>query len=285
MSNLRDTLSRVITSFRTAEVDTPRLDAALLLAHVLGKDRAWLWAHLDDAMPVELQGQFNALVTRRAQREPLAYLLGEWEFYARPFYVNKHVLVPRPETELLVEEALKWLRQHPTDEPQSVIDVGTGSGDIAVTLAAEAPSLQLTAIDISPDALATAQRNAERHNVSERITFLQGDLLAPVSYKVSAIIANLPYISEEEYATLMPEVRDYEPVTALRAADDGLALVRRLIDDAPAHLLPGGLLGLELGEGQAKIITQELSRQQWNTIVTIADYAGIDRHVLAERPE
>ena len=285
MSNLRDTLSRVIATFRAAEVDTPRLDAALLLAHVLGKDRAWLWAHLDDIMPMELQGQFDALVTRRAAREPLAYLLGEWEFYARPFYVNKHVLVPRPETELLVEEALKWLRQHTTTQQQSVIDVGTGSGAIAVTLAVEAPSMRLTAIDISPDALATAQRNAERHNVVERITFLQGDLLAPVSYKVLAIIANLPYISEEEYATLMPEVRDYEPVTALRAADNGLALVRRMIQDAPLHLHPGGLLGLELGEGQAEIITQELSRQQWNNIATIADYAGIDRHVLAERPE
>ena len=285
MSNLRDTLSRVIATFRAVEVDTPRLDAALLLAHVLGKDRAWLWAHLDDAMPTELQGQFDAFASRRAAREPLAYLLGEWEFYARPFYVNQHVLVPRPETELLVEEALKWLHQHPTKEPHTVIDVGTGSGAIAVTLAAEAPELRLTAIDISPDALATAQRNADRHNVAERITFLQGDLLAPVSSKVSAIIANLPYISEEEYATLMPEVRDYEPVTALRAADNGLALVRRLINDALTHLLPGGLLGLELGEGQAEIITQELSRQQWNNIATIADYAGIDRHVLAERPE
>lgn len=284
MSNFRDILSEKISLFRAADVDTPRLDAALLLAHLLGKNRAWLWAHLDDTMSTILQEEFDALSTRRAAREPLAYLLGEWEFYTRPFYVNSAVLIPRPETELLVEEALKWIHLQPVQQQRTIVDVGTGSGAIAVTMAAEELSLQVIAVDISPASLQVAHRNANRHNVAQRIMFLCGDLLQPVSNPVAAIIANLPYIAEEEYLELMPEVRDYEPVTALCAADDGLALVWRLIKDAPALLLPGGLLGLELGEGQAGKVTQELARQKWNNIHTIVDYAGIDRHVLAERP-
>ncbi len=268
-----------------AGVETARLDAELLLGHLLRKNRGWLWAHPEYRLSVVEQHAFEELLRRRLQREPLAYLLGEWEFYGRSFHVSPAVLVPRPETELLVEAVITWARRrHAT----RVADIGTGSGAIAVTLAAEMPEAQLFAVDLSPDALAVARRNAERHGVAARITFLHGDLLAPLRDGVlgplDVIAANLPYIAEEDYAGLMPEVRDYEPALALRAPEQGLALIRRLIAESPPLLACPGLLALEVGMGQSEKVVSLLQADLWRDVRVITDYGGILRHVLAESP-
>ena len=283
MVTLREALERAEQQLAAAGVDTPRLDAELLLAHVLGKTRAWLWAHLDEALPAEGGARFAQLRERRLRREPLPYLLGEWEFYGRSFLVSPDVLIPRPETELLVEEALAWAKAHGA---RRVADIGTGSGVIAVTLAAELPSLEIIAVDLSPHALAMARRNAARHGVGERITWLEGDLLQPIRAAqlppLDIIAANLPYIAAEEYPQLMPEVREYEPPQALLAGEQGLALIRRLIAESVDVLAPPGLLIMEVGAGQAERVVEELQGHGWANIHVVADYGGIPRHVSAE---
>jgi len=267
-------------------IDTPRLDAELLLAHVCGKSRGWVWAHADTVLSTEETEHFRALCARRAQREPLPYLLGEWEFYGRSFFVSPAVLIPRPETELLVETVLAWARSH---SAARIADIGAGSGAIAVTLAAESPELHVYAVELSSAALALAVRNAARHEVTARITFLHGDLLQPLhnagALPFDAIVANLPYIPEGDYAGLMPEVRDFEPATALRGGADGLDLIRRLIADSPAALRRDGLLALEIGIGQSETVRQLLAAAHWRHISVIVDYAGIPRHLVAERPQ
>lgn len=285
MTAMRDILTQAIPQLSAAGVDTPRLDAELLLAHVLGKTRAWLWAHPDEMLTEEAELSFHRLLERRLRREPLPYLLGEWEFYGRDFTVSADVLIPRPETELLVEAVLIWLRAHGAGR---IADIGAGSGAIAVTLAAEMPALQVIAVDLSPQALAMTRRNALRHGVGEHITLLEGDLLQPIFTAhlspLAAIVANLPYIAEEEYPALMPEVREYEPALALLAGEQGLALIRRLIADSPAVLAMRGLLAMEVGAGQAAAVKQMLLDNDWNNIQIITDYGGIPRHVIAESP-
>jgi len=283
MPTIHELLSEAIPKLETAGVDTPRLDAEVLLAHVLGRNRGWVWAHPEVVLSVEDEEHFRALLERRVRREPLAYLLGEWEFYGRPFFVTPDVLVPRPETELLVEAVVKWARER---EAATLADIGAGSGAIAVTLALELPKVQVVAVDLSPAALAVTRRNAERHGVLDRLMLLEGDLLEPVRQAglppLDAIVANLPYIAEEEYPTLMPEVRDHEPSLALRAAEGGLALIRRLIGDAPPLLARDGLLALEVGAGQADAVVDLLRESGWRHIRVIEDYGGIPRHMLAE---
>ena len=279
---LIDEASRILAA---VGVESSRLDAELLLAHVLGKARRWLWTYPDVQISAKDEAAFVVLLERRRRREPLPYLLGEWEFYGRSFTVSPAVLVPRPETELLVEAVLSWARRH---DAALMVDVGTGSGVIAVTCALELTAARFYAIDLSVDALAMAQANAERHGVAERITWLQGDLLQPVRAMggppVDAIVANLPYIAEEEMSSLMPEVRDYEPRMALAAGAGGLQLIRRLIEESPAILRSGGLLAMELGCGQAEQVSAILQDGGWQEIRIIEDYAGIPRHILACRP-
>lgn len=283
MPTVRDILSEAIPRLEAAGIDSARLDAELLLARVLAHDRGWVWAHLDDELAPAAEAHFHTLLNRRLRREPLAYVLGEWEFYGRAFFVTPDVLVPRPETELLVEAVLAWAN----DRRAAVIaDIGTGSGAIAVTLAAELPALRLLAVDISAAALDVARRNAVRHGVGDRVQWLHGNLLAPVLaagfVPLDAVVANLPYIAEEEFDGLMPEVRDYEPAEALLAAEGGLALITRLIADAPTALVPGGLLALEVGFAQAPVVAARLTDAGWQAVRIIEDYCGIQRHVLAE---
>lgn len=284
MATVTQLLQQAIPQLDEAGVESPRLDAELLLAQVLGRTRGWLWAYGEQEVTSEQEQTFRTLVQRRRGREPLAYLLGEWEFYGRPFFVTPDVLIPRPETELLVEAVLEWAGEHAA---RRIIDVGTGSGAIAVTLAAELPGPEIVAIDLSPTALAIAQRNAERNGVAGRITWLQGDLLQPAYDAdlppVDAIVANLPYIAEEEMAALMPEVRDHEPRLALQADARGLALIHRLIDESPPLLVSGGLLALEVGMGQAEAVAAYLTQHAWHAVRIIRDYADIERHVLAEK--
>jgi release factor glutamine methyltransferase len=277
----RALLTAAVPRLRRAGIDSPRLDAELLLGHVLGRPRAWLWAHLDDEVPPEPAETFAVLLGRRLRREPLAYILGEWEFYGRAFLVTPAVLVPRPETEMLVEAVLRWTDAH---DAVTVADIGTGSGAIAVSLAAERPALRLIAVDLSADALEVARGNAARHGVGEHIDFRQGDLAEPLrgDAPLDVIVANLPYIDDEQLPDLMPEVRDFEPRLALAGGAGGLDLIRRLIAESDAVLRPGGLLALELGDGQADAVVELLRASGWREPRVIVDFGGIPRHILAE---
>lgn len=286
MPTIHHILTHSIPRLAAAGIASARLDAEVLLGHVLGKARGWLWAHPEAEVSAAEEARFRALLARRLGREPLAYLIGAWEFYGRAFIVTPEVLIPRPETELLVEAVLGWARAHGAG---TVADIGTGSGAIAVTLAVEAPVLRIIAVDLSPGALAVARHNAQQHGVAARITFLEGDLLAPIRaaglLPLDIIAANLPYIAEEEFPALMPEVREFEPELALRAGAGGLAIIRRLIADSPDALAPGGLLALELGLGQAAEVEQLLTARDWHDIRVITDYADIPRHLLAAAPD
>lgn len=227
-----------------------------------------------------------ALLTRRLKREPLQYLWGTQEFCGLEFEVNPSVLIPRPETELLVRETIRRLPrgQHPT-----LVDVGTGSGCLAVTLARSIPAGKILAIDLSASALQTAKRNADRHGVGSAITWLEGDLLAPLTGRglegaVTVIVANPPYIREAERETLQPEVRLYEPRMALIAGPRGTELHERLLNEAISFLMPGGLLIMELGQGQSAALCEKVeSMSAYTSAEIVLDEAGIDRVLIAER--
>jgi release factor glutamine methyltransferase len=264
-----------------AGADSPRLTAEALLAHVLGLARAQLLARPEHPVRPEEQARFHSLVARAAQGEPLAYLTGRREFHGLDFMVDARVLVPRPETELLVDRALAYLQSQPETADRHVADVGTGSGCIAVTLAVKCPSARVTALDISEDALAVARLNAERHGVNGRVTFSESDLLASMRYLSSAfqvLCANLPYVPSDELDTL-PVVR-HEPRRALDGGPDGLLWVRRLLVDAPRAMKPGGLVLLEIGAGQggtaAALAREAFPRAR---VEVHPDYAGLDRIV------
>ncbi len=230
--------------------ETAALDAQTLLAAVLHRDRAWLLAHPEARLTPRQHRRLNRACTQLAQGVPLPYVLGYWHFYGRKFALTPAVLIPRPETETLVELALRWLRQHPTR--RRAADVGTGSGILAVTLAAEVDDLQVTATDISPAALAVAADNARRHRVAERIAFVETDLLAALPGPFDLIVANLPYIPTAALESL--PVARHEPWEALDGGADGLALIRRLLQQAPSRLAPGGLLLLETAADQGDAV-------------------------------
>ena len=252
-------------------------DSALLLCRSLGKDRAWLLAHPDVTLTEPQLIHFNELLARRAKHEPMQYILGEQEFYGLSFLVTPEVLIPRPETEHLVEAALACL---PLDQAARVADVGTGSGAIAVALADARPALQVTALDLSPPALHIAKLNAERHGLSAHIYFLESDLLASVAnQRFDMIVANLPYVAAEE--VLEEQVRRWEPALALYAGPRGTELYERLIPQASRALLPGGWLLLEIGHGQHEEIQSLLAG--WREIRFIADLQGIPRVAIACR--
>lgn len=251
-----DWLREATKSLLTAGVNEPRLDAELLLSRHLGLTRAALLAQPDRLLSSAEAETLAALLARRATREPLPYILGVREFFGLCFAVDPRVLIPRPETELLVERAL-WLASHMSlSGPLRIADVGTGSGCIAVALAVHLSHALIYATDVSAEALAVAQRNAAMQGVASRIRFLWGDLLSPVPQSVHLIVANLPYIPAQEWETLPPEVGRFEPRSALDGGSDGLDLVRRLLTQAPSYLLSGGALLLEVGAGQGETVTR-----------------------------
>jgi len=279
---LRDALLEASTSIA-------RRDAETLLAHTLHRDRAWLLAHADDSIdPAQLQS-FRSLVARRAAQEPLQYITGTQEFFGLPLRVTPAVLIPRPETEHLVEAVLDWAHSQPQSNPLHIADVGTGSGAIALALAQNLPHADITATDLSSAALAVARANAAQLGLASRIRFLEGDLLAALPAKTppfDAIVSNPPYVPHTDAPTLAPEVRDHEPSLALYAGADGLSLYRRLIPQAFHALRPGGLLALEIGFGQRTALTHLLTNpdQPWQNIRFLDDYASIPRVALATRP-
>lgn len=256
--------------------------AQAILAHVLGRDRAWLLAHPEVGLTSERSIQFTALLARAKQGEPLAYLTGEREFCGLAFTVTPDVLIPRPETEGLVNVALRWCEQH-SRPAFHLVDVGTGSGAIAITLAARLPQASITAVDVSPAALAVARHNAARHGVAEHIEFVRGNLLEDLSGLFDAILANLPYIPTDLLQTL--DVIHWEPPLALDGGPDGLGLIRVLVRQTASRLLPGGLLALEIQYDQGPPVAA-LCRDAFPSarVAVEHDLAGLDRIVWVEKP-
>jgi release factor glutamine methyltransferase len=264
-----------------------RQDAESLLLHICershpSRNRAWLLAHIESPADPREEQEFRALVERRLPGEPIQYILGEAEFYGLPFFVTPDVLIPRPETEHLVEKAIELL---PLFSKPRIVDIGTGSGIIAIALAHEWPSATVTATDVSASALDVARRNADRNGLAGRIRFLMGDLLTPIAAERFEIIAsNPPYVPETDRTSLAPEVRDYEPGSALFAGQDGLSIYRRLIPAAFDALVPGGFLVLEIGYGQQSSVSALLESSGFRSIEFTADLQSIPRVAAAQRP-
>jgi len=251
--------------FKNAGIERPRLNAELLLGKVLGLERIMLYARFGEVVGEAERAQFRALVRKRAARFPLQYLLGRTEFYGRQFEVSPAVMIPRQETELVVEKCLQKLPG--TGAGHLCCDIGTGSGVIAVTLAAERTELHVIATDSSAQALDVARRNAEAHGVAGRISFVRGNLAEPVLESLPAqerpltlLVSNPPYVPTAEIESLEPEVRDYEPRTALDGGPDGLRVIRELVEQAARALHDGGWLVLELGEGQAEAVVKMIEK-------------------------
>jgi len=260
--------------FAQKGIEGGRLDAELLLGDTLGLDRVGLYMNFDRPLTPEELGRFRQQVQRRAGREPLAYIQGETEFWSLPLRVGPDVLIPRPETEILVEEALK--RATPSS---IVLDVGTGSGAIAVALSHELPGASVTGFDISPGALQVAAENARRNGVQGRLKWIAGDLARLPAGPYDLVVSNPPYIPKGEMAGLMPEVGGFEPHLALCGGADGLDCYRHLARQAPGCLRSGGWLLLEVGAGQDNAVRDLLDRAGLTETFCRADYAGIGRVV------
>ena len=255
---------------------SPALDARLLLAHVLRRDHAYLIAHDDEYLTGDEEMAYRALLKRAAAHEPIPYLIGYAPFMGLDFTVSHHVLIPRPETEQLVEMAITWGRDR---GPIRVADVGTGSGCIAVSLAWHLPKAEIVAIDVSPNALEIAAANVARH-VPGRVNLVRSDLLSAVASGLDLIAANLPYIAGHEWSTLPIGVKSYEPTLALHGGEDGLELIRELLPQAAERLRTGGLMLLEIGWQQGDAVAA-LARKWFpaGSIDVRADFAGHDRIV------
>jgi len=249
-----------------------RLDAEVLARHVLDWDRVRLVADGREPMPADAGARYAGVIERRATREPVAFITGRREFWGLEFEVSPDVLIPRPETELIVE-AVRNRRER--DAVRTIVDVGTGSGCLAVVLACEYPAARVIATDISAAALAVAARNARRHNVDDRVTFVHGDLLEAVHGHVDVIVSNPPYVPSA--VALAPEIVNFEPPVALYSGVDGLTLLGRLILDARARLQDGGLFVVEFGLGQDDDICALARAAGWQQVDTIADLQGIAR--------
>ena len=267
-----------------ARCDSPRLDAELLMAHSLHLTRTQLYARCHQVLSTSQEDVFAALVERRAAREPLAYIVGHKEFYRHDFVVDRRVLIPRPETEHLVEQALAEVRRWAPNGPFRLVDVGAGSGAIAVSLAVALPGVHVLAADASPEALAVAADHVRRHRAEGRVQLVQSDLLDSVPGPLDLICANLPYISAAEWPDLAPEITRFEPKTALLAGPDGLDAIRRLIAQAAARRPAPRALLLEIGSTQGAAVTA-LARVAFPhaEVFIVKDYAGLDR-VVGVRP-
>ncbi|HEX4630916.1 MAG TPA: peptide chain release factor N(5)-glutamine methyltransferase [Chthoniobacterales bacterium] len=268
-------LQRTTGFFQKNGVESPRLNAEHLLAHILKRKRIELYLEFERELTETELAPLRDLVRRRGQGEPLQHLLGTVEFAGQTFLCDKRALVPRPETEQLVE-----LLQSRIDNRESrILDVGTGSGVIALSLAAKFPDAKVTATDLSDEALALARENAERLGLTSRIEFFSGDLLLPVNHVYDLIVANLPYVAAGDRATLSREVL-HDPAVALFGGERGDEIVRKLIDEARSHLTTGGLLALEVGIGQADDLAALMAEKNYHDIKTERDYSGVIRFLF-----
>lgn len=284
--NLRQRIVAARARLIAAGVDNNEavLDTNLIARKILGWSRAQLLMRQDEPPPEGFEPEFNALIERRARREPAAYICGTQEFWSRDFEVGPAVLIPRPETELIVEELLNLLPVDAPALPRRVADIGTGSGCIAISVAAERPHVHVVATDISRDALAVARRNAGRIGVAPRIEFLECAYLSGTTGPFDFILANPPYISNAEYQDLAPEVREYEPETALKAGEDGLRDIRQIVDVAAERLKPGGTLFMEIGHTQAAPLQELIEQFPSLTLNRIStDLQRIPRVAVIER--
>ncbi|MBP7249601.1 MAG: peptide chain release factor N(5)-glutamine methyltransferase [Selenomonas sp.] len=265
--------------FKQKNIESPRLDAEVLLSHILGRERIYLYVHFDEPLePAEL-ARYREAIKQRVQRVPVAYIIGEKEFMGLTFKVTADTLVPRPDTEILVQAAVERLRAR--GETPRFADIGTGSGAICLSILHFLPKAQADTVDISPAARAVAEENAAALEVADRVTFHTGDLLAPLAGQCyDAILSNPPYIPDGDIAALAPEVRLKEPRTALAGGKDGLDFYRRLTADAPAHLKDGGFLAVEVGIDQAAPVAA-LAVPSFSRTEILKDYAGIERVVIA----
>jgi len=259
--------------------ETPRLDAELLLGYVLGLSRSQLYVHWEEPLSPKKLQHYQELVQRRAQHEPVAYLVKSRAFYDVELYVDARVLIPRPETEHLIEEALAWAQQHPGYIRQ-IADVGTGSGALAIVLARHLPQAHVWAVDLSAQALSVAARNIARYQLETHITLIQGDLLTAFRGPFQLIVANLPYIDHAELSHLPPEVATYEPRLALNGGQEGLEILARFLPQAAECLAAHGLLLLEIDPRQAAQVCK-LARASFPkaNITLLRDYAGWERVV------
>jgi len=259
-------------------------DANLLARHVLGWDRATVYTRENDDAGPDFIAKYDPLIERRARREPVAYIRGAQEFWSRDFIVTPAVLIPRPETELIVEEFLARLPEDLPNRRQHVADIGTGSGCIAVTVAAERPYVEVIATDISEDALGVAQQNAGRYGVADRIAFREAAYLTGSTEKFDFILANPPYVTEREYQNLAPEVREYEPAMALVSGEDGFRDIRQIVDLSTAFLAPGGTLLMEIGFEQADAVADLVASFPALRLASISnDLQNIPRVAIIER--
>jgi release factor glutamine methyltransferase len=269
-SQLRDALAEAVAELEMAGVDTPRLDAEVMLASVLGTDRAALHADPDRTLEPEAAERFSEMVRRRVRREPVAYIVGRAHFRELALTVDHRVLIPRPETELLVELA---------GDGQRVLDVGTGSGAIALAIAQERKGVRVTGIDSSPDAIDVARENAERAGLE--VELMIADLIVGGPYDL--IVSNPPYVRDSDWPSLAPEITLYEPEDALLGGPDGLDVIRRLVPAAAEVLSRGGTLGIEVGQGQSRAVESLFERSGLRAVETKRDLAGIPRVVKGRR--
>jgi release factor glutamine methyltransferase len=300
MLNVRAALKNGIAQLREADVASFTLAAELLLLHVLGRNRTWLYAHPEESIADADAQRYFDLIARRAAGEPTQHLTGKQEFWGLEFEVTPDVLIPRPETEHVIEVALDRLAlreiragrsQTTSGEGLQIADIGTGSGCIAIALAKELPAANFLATDISPAALAVAKRNATRHQVADRIDFCETNLLvlhsplatrhSPLSFDL--IASNPPYIGRREAPSLPVEVRDHEPASALFGGEEGYELYADLITQSAQHLKSGGILVLELGHSSLPAVQPLLDTTNWTSVGITDDLAGIPRVIAAER--
>jgi len=281
---LGEVLQYALQVLTAEQVPSPRMNAEVLLMFVLGVDRAYLYAHPEREVTADEQARYDEALRERATGKPSQYITGHQEFWGMDLIVTPAVLIPRPETEHVIETVLELARQYPA---KSIVDVGTGSGCIALALARELPKAEITATDISPEALEVAQANAARHQLEKRISFVEADLLQKrdvasyVSTEADLVVSNPPYVSEEERDKVQREVRKFEPKVAVFGGAHGFDIYRRLIPQAKDALKPGGWLVMEIGFSQEREIRGLLSG--WSELRVTADLQGIPRVVAARK--
>ena len=270
-------------TLRTAGVPEARKEAATLLSEVLEKDRTFLIAHAGDLLDENVLHRFRDFVGRRAAGEPSQYITGSQDFYGRRFIVTPDVLIPRPETEGLVETAIRYAAT--LIAPLSILDVGTGSGCIAITLVQELPDARATGVDVSAPAIAVARNNADLHRVSDRVSFLVSDCFSSLSPESSfnLIVSNPPYVAASAMPGLQREVRDHEPAIALSPGVDGLAIIRRLLREAPSYLSDDALLVMEIGFDQGEAVQALIDPDVWHQLGIMPDLQGIPRIVVLKK--
>jgi release factor glutamine methyltransferase len=285
---LRQALQSAARTLRQAEIPDASIEAELLLGHVLNMSRTQLYTEPERRLTSRETERLNCLIGRRLGREPNAYILGHCEFYGIDLYVDCRALIPRPETELLVERAVELGHHIFCPGGQLLIaDIGTGCGAIAVSLALALPQARIYASDISGPALRLAEVNCHRYAVGNRVHLLQGDLLQPLPEPVDMVVANLPYVRREEFQSLSPEIKDFEPAIALTGGEDGLDKIRQLLEQLPAKLRPGGGLLLEIGWGQGETVASLVdSCLPGASMELITDMGGVDRvvQIITQEP-